>query len=152
MPSSDTCNQTLCPVRALDLYLSRTANLRLPGSSRLFIPIKKGVQDLSPKSISTWIVNTVMLAYKSSSTEVLSRAQVKAHEVRALASSWNVFNAASMTEVLSAGFWRSDSTFYNHYLRSMPHHCDNLYSLGPLVSAQQVIFPPTVSQEDSALR
>ena len=152
LPCNDTGNQCLCPVRALDHYLSRTLNLRLPGSTRLFIPIKKGVQDLSPKSISTWICKTVMLAYKSSSTDVLSRTQVKAHEVRAIASSWNVFNAASMTEVLSAGFWRSDSTFYNHYLRSMPQHCDNLYSLGPLVSAQQIIFPPTSAQGDSALR
>ena len=152
LPCNDTGNQCLCPVRALDHYLSRTLNLRLPGSTRLFIPIKKGVQDLSPKSISTWICKTVMLAYKSSSPDVLSRTQVKAHEVRAIASSWNVFNAASMTEVLSAGFWRSDSTFYNHYLRSMPQHCDNLYSLGPLVSAQQIIFPPTSAQGDSALR
>jgi hypothetical protein len=73
----------------------------------------------------------------------LPRNQVKAHEVRAIASSWSIFNSASLTEILSAGFWRSDNTFYYHYLRSMPQHTDNLDSLWPLVSAQKVIFSPT---------
>jgi len=83
-----------------------------------------------------------MLAYTSSGI-TLSRDQVKAHEVRAIPWSWNIFNSASLTEILSAGFWRSDNTFYYHYLRSMSQHTDNLYSLGPLVSAQKFIFPPT---------
>jgi hypothetical protein len=83
-----------------------------------------------------------MLAYKSSGI-TLPRNQVKAHEVRAISSSWSIFNSASLTEILSGGFWRSDNTFYYHYLRSMPQHTDNLYSLGPLVSAQIVIVPPT---------
>jgi hypothetical protein len=72
-----------------------------------------------------------MLAYKSAGI-TLPRNQVKAHEVRAIASSWSIFNSASLTEILSAGFLRSDNTFYYHYLRFMP-----------LVSAQKVIFPPT---------
>ena len=83
------------------------------------------------------------LPFLYSSTKVLFTAQLNTHEVRTIASSWNVFNAVSMTEVLSAGFWRSESTFYNYDLRSMPQHCDNLYSLEPLISAQQIIFPPT---------
>ena len=70
----------------------------------------------------------------------LPRNQVKAHEVRAIASSWSIFNSASLTEILSAGFWRPDNTFYYHYLRSMPQHTDNLYSLGPLISAQKSNF------------
>ncbi|CAG2205311.1 unnamed protein product [Mytilus edulis] len=148
-PTAD--NQVLCPVRALLVYLASSAKLRSAGSSRLFIPITKGISDISAKTISTWICNTVILAYKSASSEVLVKHQVKAHEVRALASSWNIFNSSSMSEIMSAGFWRSDSAFYNHYLRSMPLHCDNLYSLGPLVAAQQVVFPPP-SDGDSALR
>jgi hypothetical protein len=62
-----------------------------------------------------------MLAYKSEGI-TLPRNQVKAHEVRAIASSWSIFNSASLTEFFSAGFWRSDNTFYYHYLRSMPQH------------------------------
>jgi Asp-tRNA(Asn)/Glu-tRNA(Gln) amidotransferase B subunit len=43
--------------------------------------------DITAKTISSWICNTVMLAYKSSGI-TLSRNQVKAHEVSAIASSW----------------------------------------------------------------
>ncbi|CAG2192033.1 unnamed protein product [Mytilus edulis] len=100
-PTSD--NQVLCPVRALLVYLASSAKLRSAGSSRLFIPIKKGISDISAKTISTWICNTVILAYKSASSEVLVKHQVKAHEVRALASSWNIFNSSSMSEIMSAG-------------------------------------------------
>jgi hypothetical protein len=46
----------------------------------------------------------------------------KAHDVRALASSWALFNNASLNEVLSAGFWRGESSFVSHYLRSMSVH------------------------------
>ncbi|VDI25336.1 Hypothetical predicted protein [Mytilus galloprovincialis] len=61
-PTAD--NQVLCPVRALLVYLASSAKLRSAGSSRLFIPIKKGISDISAKTISTWICNTVILAYK----------------------------------------------------------------------------------------
>jgi hypothetical protein len=73
---------------------------------------------------------------------ILDKFQVKAHDVRALASSWALFNNASFNEVLSAGFWRGESSFLSHYLRSMSVHADNLFSL---VSAQRVNFPPVSS-------
>lgn len=145
-------NQDLCPVRTLQKYISVSSTLRPSGSTRLFIPIKKGLSDISAKTISTWLCHTVKMAYQSSSPEALSRVQVQAHEIRALSCSWAIFNSSSMSEIMSAGYWRSDSTFYNHYLRSMPLHSDSLFSLGPLVSAQKVVFPPSCqSQGDSAL-
>ena len=83
----------------------------------------------------------ISLAYKSSGQVILDKFQVKAHDVRALASSWALFNNASLNEVLSAGF----CSFVSHYLRSMSVHADNLFSLGPIVSAQRVNFPPVSS-------
>jgi hypothetical protein len=80
--------------------------LRSSTNKKLFIPIKKGVSDLSVKTISTWICKTISLAYESSGQVILDKFQVKAHDVRALASSWALFNNASLNEVLSAGFWR----------------------------------------------
>jgi hypothetical protein len=123
----------LCPVRTLLKYLDTAFGVRSKDSSRLFVPINQGQNYITAKAISSWICSTLMLAYKSAGI-TLPRNQVKAHEVRAIASSWSIFNSASLTEILSAGFWRSDNTFYYHYLRSMPQHTDNLYSLGPLVS------------------
>jgi hypothetical protein len=122
--------------------LDTAFGVRSKDPNRLFVPIKQGKNDITAKAISSWICNTVMLAYKSSGI-TLPRNQVKANEVRAIASSWSISNSVSLTEILSAGFWWSDNTFYYHYLRSLPQHTDNLYSLGPLVSAQKVIFPPT---------
>jgi hypothetical protein len=129
----------------LSIYLTRTASLRSSTNKRLFIPIKKGVSDLSVKTISTWICKTIYLAYESSGQVILDKFQVKAHDVRALASSWALFNNASLNEVLSAGFWRVESSFLSHYLRSMSVQADNLFSLGPIVSAQRVNFPPVSS-------
>ena len=119
---------SLCPVRILSIYLTRTA-LRSSTNKRLVIPIKKGVSDLSVKTISTWICKTISLAYESSGQVILDKFQVKAHDVRALASSWALFNNASLNEVLSVGFWRGESSFLSHYLRSMSVQADNLFSL-----------------------
>jgi hypothetical protein len=57
-----------------------------------------------------------------------TRTQSKAHDVRALASSWALFNNASLNEVLSAGFWRGERSFLSHYLRFMSIQADNLFS------------------------
>ena len=141
----DSESVSLCPVRILSIYLTRTASLHSSTNKRLFIPIKKGVSDLSVKTISTWICKTISLAYESSGQIILDKFQVKAHDVRALASSWALFNNASLNEVLSAGFWRGESSFLSHYLRSMSVQADNLFSLGPIVSAQRVNFPPVSS-------
>lgn len=137
-------SKSLCPVRVLEAYLLRSSSIRSKDSNRLFVPIKKGQKDISAKSISSWVCNTVHQAYKSVGVS-LPKDVVKAHEVRAIASSWSIFNSASLSEILSAGFWRSENTFFYHYLRSMQQHSDNLYALGPLVSAQRVVLPPVDS-------
>ena len=52
-----------------------------------------------------------------------------------------------------SGFWRTESSFISHYLQSLSSQAQSLYSLGPLVSAQRVVFPPAPSSSgDSALR
>jgi hypothetical protein len=80
----------LCPVRTLLKYLDTAFGVRSKDLNRLFVPIKKGQNDITAKAISSWIYSTVMLAYKSSGI-ILPRNQVKAHEVRAIASSWEYF-------------------------------------------------------------
>ena len=65
---------------------------------------------------------------------------VKAHDFRAVSTSWALFNNASLEEVLSVGFWRTENSFISHYLQSSATQAQSLYSLGPLVSAQRVVF------------
>ncbi|CAG2208129.1 unnamed protein product [Mytilus edulis] len=141
----DSSSKVLCPIRVLLLYLQRTRSLRTSSNSRLFIPINKGKQDLSAKTISTWICKTIQLAYSFSNEELLNSMHVKAHDVRAISTSWALFNNASLEEVLSAGFWRTENSFISHYLQSLATQAQSLYSLGPLVSAQRVVFPPASS-------
>ncbi|VDI32140.1 Hypothetical predicted protein [Mytilus galloprovincialis] len=148
----NSSSKVLFPIRVLLLYLQRTRNLRTSSNSRLFIPINKGKQDLSAKTISTWICKTIQLAYSFSNEELLNSMHVKAHDVRAISTSWALFNNASLEEVLSAGFWRTENSFISHYLQSLATQAQSLYSLGPLVSAQRVVFPPASSGSgDSAL-
>jgi DNA-binding LytR/AlgR family response regulator len=95
--------------------------------------LKKGISDISAKTISSWICRTILLAYESSGEKFLNRHAVKAHEVRALASSWALFNSASISEVLSAGFWRCQDSFTSFYLRSMSAQADSLFSARRIV-------------------
>ena len=137
----DASSRLSCPIRILSIYLDRTKNSRPAKNTRLFLPLKKGISDISAKTISSWICRTILLAYESSGEKFLNRHSVKAHEVCALASSWALFNSASISEVLSAGFWRCQDSFTSFYLRSMSAQADSLFSLGPIVAAQHVSVP-----------
>jgi hypothetical protein len=96
----DASSRLSCPIRIFSIYLDRTKNCRPAKNTRLFLPLKKGVSDISAKTISSWICCTILLAYESSGEDFLSHHSVKAHEVRALVSSWALFNSASISEVL----------------------------------------------------
>ncbi|CAG2229303.1 unnamed protein product [Mytilus edulis] len=129
--------------------LAVSAPPQIPG---YLILLTKKKQDLSAKTISTWICKTIQLAYSFSNEELLNSMHVKAHDVRAISTSWALFNNAYLEEVLSAGFWRTENSFISHYLQSLATQAQSLYSLGPLVSAQRVVFPPASSTSgDSAL-
>ena len=102
----DASSRLSCPIRILSIFLDRTKNSRPAKNTRLFLPLKKGISDISPKTISSWICRTIVLAYESSGKKFLNRHSVKAHEVRALVSSWALFNSASISEVLEmSGFF-----------------------------------------------
>ena len=88
------------------------------------------------KKYSHRVVNNRIMP--NSSEEDIKACHVKAHEVRALASSWSLFNNGSISDILNAGFRRSNDTFTSFYLRSMSNSAGNLYYLGPMVASQRV--------------
>ena len=45
--------------------------------------------------------------------------KVNAHSTRAIEPSWALFNGASMSSILSAADWSSESTFAKFYLRNV---------------------------------
>ena len=77
---------TLYPVRALRYYLDRTSALS-KGKNLLFISFKEGFhRDFMRSAISSWIRQTVLLAYQSSNFDTQDL-QVKAHDVRSMSAS-----------------------------------------------------------------
>jgi hypothetical protein len=51
-------------------------NSRPAKNTRLFLPLKKGISDISAKTISSWICRTNLLAYESSGEKFLNRHSV----------------------------------------------------------------------------
>ena len=130
-------DRLLYPVRALKFYLKMTSCYR-QNRTRLFLPIK-GNKDISKDTILRWIFYTVKLAYRKLTKRDISFLKIKAHEVRALSSSWAFFDKVPLNDILQAAVWNSSSTFAKFYLRDMSQQAQNLQSLGPIVVAQKVV-------------
>ena len=118
--ASVLCNDdediTLCPVRAL-----KTQFLRTPAKRRLFVSFREDKRsDISSPTISRWIKSVIRIAY-STSTVDKEPGSLRAHEVRAWAASLAWANNTSMTAILEAGYWFSQATFLQYYLRDVSH-------------------------------
>ena len=126
-------DRLLCLIRALKFYLKMTEPY-CQNRTRLFLPIK-GKQDISKSSISY----TIKLAYRKLTNRDFPFLKIKAHEVRALSSSWAFFDKIPLNEILKAAVWNQSSTFAKFYLRDMSQQLQNLHHLGPVVVAQKVV-------------
>ena len=139
LDKSSTQDRSLCPVRALKFYLDRTKDLR-KNKNLLFVAIKEGfARDISRATISSWLKQTILLAYENSNPESQQLYQVKAHDVRSMAASLAFKGGISLNEILQACFWKSHNTFTNFYLKDLCWHNGQILKLGPIVSAQHVI-------------
>ena len=132
---------TLCPVRSLRYYIDKTKDLR-EGKHLLFISFKSGFSGDIPRStISSWIKQTVMLAYQGSDLENHNLSKVKAHDVRSMVASLAFKGGVSLDQILGACFWKSHTTFTNFYLKDVAWRSkkSSEYSLGSVVSAQHIV-------------
>ena len=85
LDSSLSQDMTLCPVRSLRYYVDKTKDLR-DGKHLLFVSFKNGFSgDIQRATISSWIKQTVILAYQESDLETQKLSKVKAHDVRSMA-------------------------------------------------------------------
>ena len=135
----DDIDVTLCPVRALKTYLRRTKYLRTPSKRRLFVSfIESKRSDIGSPSISRWLKSVIKLAYSDSACDSEPRS-MRAHEIRAWASSLAWANNTSLSSIMEAGYWFSQATFIQHYLRDVSHEkLDGAKGIS-LVAAQQAI-------------
>ena len=109
----------LCPYRALKMYIKRTESQRKEiDSDSLFITYQKGVcRPGSKNSVARWIVSLIKWVYQDTSKHLST---VHAHDTRKLATSWALFNGASITEIIRAAHWASESTFISFYMKDVP--------------------------------
>ena len=77
------CWHSVCPVRALSIYLDKTKDLRKPDQYQLFVSFGKGTlgQPVKSQTIAKWIVDTVSPAYVHMGREVPQG--IRAHSTRA---------------------------------------------------------------------
>ena len=66
----------------------------------------------------------------------------RAHSIRGVSTSMTFVKNWSIKQVLHAATWKTNSTFASFYLRDVAYTWDNCQSLGPFVSAGQVINTP----------
>ena len=139
-----------CPVRALRYYhryLTEHPELR-KGRRRLFFPIKdnNAGKELSAPSISRWICTTIVDSHAAIQDSKNLSGSVKAHEVRAVATSLQLFNKADLHSVMKAGRWSSGGTFTSFYLRDLCPQAESLQRAGPIVAAGISSRSPPPSQ------
>ena len=104
-----------CPVRALKYYhryMTEHPELR-KGRRRLFIPFKdnNGGKELSAASISRWICTTIVDSNASIQGNKNISGKAKSLEVRAVATSLQLFNKVDLQAVTKAGRWSGGGTF-----------------------------------------
>jgi hypothetical protein len=128
-------DRTLCPVRALRYYLDRTAKNRRT-KKRLFLSTLAPFQEVTSITLSKWITKTVKVCYSISTKEDRAHAQIRAHDIRGLATSWAFKNNVPLLDVMKAGTWKKHTTFTEFYLKDLTSIQEGLRSLGTLSVAQ----------------
>ena len=139
LDSSLVEDKSLCPVRALKVYLEKTKSMR-KGKALLFVSLREGYsKDITRITISQWIKHTIQTCYQSSDTADQQVTQVRAHDVRAMAASLAFKGGISLEQVLSSCYWKSHNTFTDFYLKDICWENDDIFKLGPIVSAQHIV-------------
>lgn len=97
----------VCPVRALKWYVEKTKSIRT--SERLFIIPRAPFTPASKDTLSKWIVKLIL-------PHVNREDSVRAHDIRAHASSRAWFAGVPLEEILRAAAWKTPSSFVASYL------------------------------------
>jgi len=102
-----------CPVRALKWYVNRTEKCRT--SSSLFVATVAPFGAVSSATVSKWLVECIKMA----GPEAIFADKVRAHDTRALSTSWALFNGASVADIVKAAYWSNSNTFVACYLKDV---------------------------------
>ena len=120
----------LCPVRCLREYLQQTS----PGVNhprRLFLSPRNPSRVISKNAISYFLRKVIAEAGAGKEPGVVPHA----HSIRGVAASAAFHRNCSISSILNAACWRSNSVFTSFYLKDLYFEFDGLCSLGPFVAA-----------------
>lgn len=111
------CN-LLCPVRAIRMYIERSAAFRQ--SDQLFVCFGDRTlgSPVTKQRLARWLVEAIALAYSSSGLPC--PLGIRAHSTRGVASSWAWSSGVSLTDICTAAGWASPSTFVRFYKLDVP--------------------------------
>ena len=125
-------------MRALRFYLDSTKDLS-PRPANLFVSPRSRSRPLSKNALSFFLRETISGAGALGVDEGPSP---RAHSIRGVSTSMAFFKNWSVSDVLKAATWRSNTVFASFYLRDVSFIWDDCRSLGPFVSAGQVLGAP----------
>ena len=107
---------SLCPVRALQIYLRRTSSLS-PRPRSLFVSPRTPSRSLSKNALSFFLRSVIRLSFPSSSPPPPSSSC--AHSIRAVSTSSAFSRNVPLASILAASTWSSSTVFTSFYLRDM---------------------------------
>ena len=112
---SEVAWRSLCPVRALRIYLDKSSEIRDSSSTQLFVAygkLRKG-KPVCKNTIAKWLTETVSHAYKHFDRPIPEG--IKAHSTRSVSTSMAALNGVSISEICKAATWSSSYIFAKHY-------------------------------------
>ena len=125
----------LCPVRALLIYLKVTRHI-VSRPLSLFVSPKKPTRSISKNAISFFLRKVIFDAGAMGENE---GPLPRAHSIRGVATSVAFLKNCSISRVLEAATWKSNSVFSLFYFKDMQYVLEGTKSLGPFVAAGEVI-------------
>ncbi|MEO1301489.1 MAG: hypothetical protein AAFU83_04625, partial [Bacteroidota bacterium] len=127
-----------CPVRALKEYVSRVLHLR-DGHQHLFCSVSKPSRPISKNAISFFIRDLVRRAHEGVPSDCLPLFKVRAHDVRAVATSFAFLRNVPLQSIIDTVNWKTNSVFASHYLKDLAFQYGDCHSLGPIVVTNSVL-------------
>ena len=107
-----------CPIRALGWYLERTKDVR--GNEQfLFITSREPHTRARKSTVSSWIKQVITSAHSNFSASDTDITRVRAHDTRAVATSWARLAGISMEDIMDAAAWKVPQTFVRFYLKDL---------------------------------
>ena len=136
---SSTQDQLLCPIRSIIKYIDRTKEMR-HDKQKLFISyLPSKVGDICSITISSWLRNTIQMAYSTNGDDSSTPKGIRPHQIRSAAASWALKGGVSISQLMDACYWHSKNTFISFYLKDCWSQGDGRFSFGPIVSAGTVV-------------